>query len=140
MIFWASSEVHEPAYAGLARARKCVEPYLNAKLAVSSLAALDCKLRYVPIVMPTEMRDRYPARSRLRRKERVYDCAPQLDYDTFVTGTFKEQLTEYIAGIAPSAPHLAKLGATKDQIAEFEKILAGALERILIERPDQTRH
>jgi len=90
--------------------------------------------------MPKGMRERYPARSKLRKKERIYDCAPQLDYDVFVDGKFEEQLEEYLRGIAPSAPHLAGLGATKEQIAEFDAILAGAAEHILAERPDQTRH
>lgn len=106
----------------------------------SSLATLNCELRYVPIIMPPEMAARYPARSRLRRREALYDCAPQLDFDVFVNGDLTQQLTEYIAGIATSAPHLAKLGASKQQIADFELILAQAVEQILVLRPDQTRH
>jgi hypothetical protein len=76
----------------------------------------------------------------LRKKERVYVCAPQLDYDIFVTGSFEDQLSEYLRGIAPSAPYLAGLGPSKEQIEDFEKIMATAAERILAERPDQTRH
>lgn len=86
------------------------------------------------------MHARYPARSKLRKKQGLYDCAPILDYDVFVNGTFKDQLTEYLRGIAESASHLAALGASPEQIKEFEAILAGAVEQILIERPDQTRH
>jgi hypothetical protein len=90
--------------------------------------------------MPDGLRGRYPARSKLRKKERIYDCAPQLDYDVFVSGTFEDQLREYVRGIAESAPHLAGLGATPEQIKDFEQIMATAVERILAERPDQTRH
>jgi len=97
-------------------------------------------LRYVPIVMPADMRVRYPVRSKLRKKERIYDCAPQLDYDVFVDGRLEVQLREYLRGVALSAPHLAGLGASRSQIEEFERILAGAVQRILVERPDQTRH
>jgi hypothetical protein len=86
------------------------------------------------------MRQRYPARSRLRKKERIYDCAPQLNYEVFVDGTFEGQLQEYIRGIAESTPHLAGLGATPEQIEDFRRIMATAVERILVERPDQTRH
>lgn len=86
------------------------------------------------------MRERYPARSKMRKKQRIYDCAPQLDYDLFVTGSFEDQLREYLRGVATSAPHLAGLGASKEQIEAFEKIMASAVERILAERPDQTRH
>ena len=140
MEFWASSETYRLASEATEKARRCVEPYLNAAFSASSLAKLDCKLRYVPIVMPEGMRERYPARPKLRKKERIYDCAPQLDYETFVEGSFEDQLREYLNGIAPSAPHLAGLGATPQQIEEFESILATAADRILAEQPGQTRH
>jgi hypothetical protein len=105
-----------------------------------ALPRWQCKLRYVPIVMPEEMLPRYPARSKLRKKDRIYDCAPILDFEVFVEGRFEDQLREYLRGIAPSAPHLASLGASPQQIEEFKAILAGAVDRIIAERPDQTRH
>jgi len=140
MNFWASAEVFDTAFPALDKTRRSAEPFLNAAFAASNLGSLEGKLRYVPIVMPEGMRERYPARSKLRKKERIYDCAPQLDYDVFVHGTFEEQLREYIRGIAESAPHLAGLGATPEQIEDFNRIMATAVERILTERPDQTRH
>jgi hypothetical protein len=120
--------------------RNCVEPFLNKEFAVSSLSVFECKLRYVPIIMPVGMKERYPARSKLRKKERLYDCAPQLDYETFVSGTFEEQLREYIRGLIEIGPQLPKLGATKEQVEAFDRILAEAVDRILLERSDQTRH
>ena len=140
MKFWASAEGYQPAYEGITNTRRCVEPFLNAAFAASSLSTLEGKLRYVPIIMPEGMRERYPARSKLRKKDRIYDCAPQLDYDVFVEGSLEDQLREYIRGIAESGPHLAGLGATPEQIGDFNKIMATAVERILTERPDQTRH
>jgi hypothetical protein len=140
MEFWASSESYQPAGSGLEQARHCVEPYLNAAFAKSSLAGVEMKLRYVPIVMPVDMHERYSERSRALKKQRIYDCAPHLDYDLFVSGTLKQQLNEYLRGIALSAPHLHKFGLTPEQVGEFEQILASATERILEERPDQTRH
>lgn len=140
MNFWASSESYRTAGSALDKARRCVEPFLNEAFVTTSLAMLEGLLRYVPIVMPEGLRQRYPARSKLRRKERVYDCAPQLNYEVFVEGTFEDQLREYLRGIALSAPHLAGLGASPMQIADFEKIMASAAERILAECPDQTHH
>lgn len=122
------------------RSCRAVEPFLNFAFASSSLAEISGKLRYVPIIMPDEMREQYPARSKLRKKERVYDCAPQLDYGIFVEGTFEAQLREYVRGIAESAPHLAGLGATPEQIAEFEQIMATAVDRIISEQLDQPRN
>lgn len=140
MIFWASAEVYKDAYPALDKVRRCVDPFLNAAFAETSLATLQCELHYVPIVMSEGMRERYPARSKLRKKEQLYNCSPQLNYEVFVSGTFEDQLQEYLRGIAESAPYLAKLGATPEQTDDFNKIMANAVARILIERPDQTRH
>jgi hypothetical protein len=140
LIFWGSAEVFDHAFPALDKTRRCVEPYLNAAFAASSLVTIDAKLRYVPIVMPEGMRERYPARSKLRKKQRIYDCAPQLNYEVFVSGSFEDQLKEYLRGIALSAPHLAGLGATPEQIEDFKRIMDDAVERILVEQPDQTRH
>jgi hypothetical protein len=90
--------------------------------------------------MPEGMRERYPARSKLRKKERIYDCAPQLDYNIFVEGTFADQLREYLRGIALSAPHLGKLGASPEQVADFERIVMGAAETILAQHADGILH
>lgn len=138
MEFTASAEVFRLAFPALDKTRRYVEPFLNAAFAGSSLAVLVGKLRYVPIVMPIGMRERYPARSRLKKKERVYDCAPQLKYEIFVEGSFDDQLREYLRGIASSASRLAGLGASPQQIKDFEAILASAAERILMERSDWT--
>ena len=140
MEFWASSETDQLVGPAVELARRCVEPFLNAAFGASRLSTLKCKLRYVPIVMPKAMHSRYPSRSRLIPKERIYDCAPILDYDVFVTGDLEDQLREYLRGIALSAPHLAGLGASPEQIEEFKAILACAAECIIAERPDQTRH
>lgn len=130
MEFWASSESHKPAGAALETARRKVEPFLQAAFAESSLATLQCKLRYVPIVMPTSMHARYHERSKLHLKERIYDCAPILDYEVFVEGNSKDQLREYLRGIALSASQLAALGASPEQIGEFNAILETAIERV----------
>ena len=140
MNICSSAEVFRTAFPALISARDRVEPFLNAEFASSSLSTLEAQLRYVPIVMPDGLRERYPARSKLLKKERIYDCAPQLDYEVFVSGTLEDQLREYLRGIAESAPHLAGLGATPEQIKDFEKIMTTAVERILAERPEQTRH
>lgn len=140
MRFWASAEVFQAAFRSLDMVRRCVDPFLNQAFADSSLSDLSGEVRYVPIVMPERMRERYPARSKLRKKERLYDCAPQLNYEVFVEGNIEDQLREYVRGIAESAPHLAELGASSQQIEDFNKIMATAVERILAERLDQTRH
>lgn len=136
MKFWASAEVFQPAFSALEKLRRCVEPFLNAAFADSSLATLQAELRYVPIVMPKNMHARYPARSRIRKKEHLYDCAPILNYEVFVDGRFEDQIQEYLGGIALSAIHLTELGASPEQVDEFNAILARAVERLIAELRD----
>ena len=138
MKFWASAEVFKPADAALERVRKTVEPFLNEAFARSNLSTLDGLLRYVPIAMPKDMIGRYPERSKLRKKQRIYDCSPQLNYEIFLDDSFHDQLKEYLRGVALSAPHLVGLGASCQQIEAFCKILESA-ERVLLQRPDQPR-
>lgn len=131
MRYFASAEIYKPAYPAFNWVMKRVDAYLKEALAASSLAVLDCKVRYIPIVMPAGMRERYPARSKLRKKERLYDCCPQLGYETFVSGDTSAQLAEYISGLREAVPFLTKLGASPPQVTEFSSILDAAPGRIL---------
>jgi hypothetical protein len=140
MLFWASSEVFRLAAPASEVVRRGLEPLINDGISRSALASLDCTFRYIPIIMPDGMRERYPARSKLRRKERICVCAPQLDYETFVTGSLEEQLREYVCGIETMVPRLSDLGASLDQVSEFEAILSAAVARILQSDLRATRH
>jgi replication fork clamp-binding protein CrfC len=106
----------------------------------SGLADFDCQLRYVPIIMPPHIAHRYPARSKARKIQRICDCAPQLNYEIFVSGNFGQQITEYVAGIRTSGPILARLGASAAQIEELDRILSNSVQHILVNQRDQTRH
>ena len=81
--------------------------------------------------MPVSMHAKYTERSKFRRKDRVIVCAPQLNYETFVSGTFADQLAEYIRGISTCTHMLAKLGAAPEQVVAFEQILSNAVPNIL---------
>ncbi|WP_395396028.1 hypothetical protein WBP07_22110 (plasmid) [Novosphingobium sp. BL-8A] len=140
MRFWASAEVYQPAFFSLDRARRCVEGHLNTALNTSVLADADIELGYIPIVMPADMRKEYPQRSRASIRKRTYTCAPQLDYDVFVTGAFEEQILEYLRGLSQVSAHLPKFGFNSEQVAAFDTILSAAFAVILNKRPDQTRH
>ena len=130
MRFWASSESHAPASAGLEATRKKLEPFLDTAFATSDLGALQLKLCYVPIVMPESMHDRYPSRSKAHLKDKIYDCAPILNYEVFVKGSPKDQLKEYVRGIRLAAPHLARFGATPQQVMMFNEILDVAIGQV----------
>lgn len=123
MIFWASVETEAASYVNVRKVRKYVEPALNDALSASSLAGIDAEIRYIPIVMSADALARFPARSRLRKKERVYVCAPQLDFETFVSGSWSAQITCYLDGLRECARRLPELGASKAQAQEFLDIL-----------------
>jgi hypothetical protein len=140
MRFWASAEVFKAASPAVTRMRCTVDPLLNEAFNKSTLSHIEAEICYVPIVMPEGMRERYPARSKLRKKQMIYDCAPQLNYDIFVSGTFEQQVREYMLGIESSAPHLAGLGASPQQIEEFKQLMSALTERIIKEQLGETRH
>lgn len=127
MNFWASSETDAKTGKSVRSIRNRVEPHLNALLAASSLSSTPGEIRYVPIVMPPAAQARYPARSRLRKKDRVYVCAPQLDYDMFLTEDANAQLACYLAGLRECAGRLPDLGATNAQAEEFVNLLERCL-------------
>ena len=65
----------------------------------------------------------------MRKMDRVYVCAPQLDYDTFLTDDTNTHLTCYLNGLRECVSRLSDLGATKEQSEEF----AGLLKRGLVD-------
>lgn len=133
MEFWASAEVAKPAHAALAHCERLLEAELNKALADSDLTGLKGKFRYVPIVMPPDWAVNYPPRSKLRKNEGdgVYDCAPQLNYETFIKGSFEEQMAEYTRGILMEAAQITGLGASLDQVREFEDLVITARFKIM---------
>jgi hypothetical protein len=122
----ASAEVYRLADPSLDKVRKLVIPYLNEKFQNLNLGELILEIRYIPIVMPDGMRERYPPRSNLRLDERLYDCAPQLDYEVFVSGSESMQVAEYLRGIESVISNMPLVGASISQIEDFRDILTNA--------------
>jgi hypothetical protein len=123
MEFFFSSEVEQSALHQMHEVRSLVKPILETAVAKGPLAEFDVEIRYVPIIMSKERRDRYPARSRLRKKERIYSCCPQLEIESFLSGTKSERVTVYVEGLRECGPALVKLGATEEQMNEFDRVL-----------------
>ena len=131
MNYTHSSESDSHAGVNVTIASVLVEQYLNTAIPISSVSDLDATLRYTPIIMPEDSLDDYPARSELREMQNLYACSPQLSFDVFVTGALDELLKEYLSGPTEVMPYLTKLGASIDQVNEFEDILNNAIPRIL---------
>ena len=126
MKFTASAEVESSVGANILAAIRVVIPYLNEGGSKSLLSDFDIEVRYIPIIMSDERKQHYPARSKIRKKGRLYDCAPQLDFETLVTGAHDERLAEYLHGLRECATALPKLGATAEQVEAFLALLRRA--------------
>jgi hypothetical protein len=134
MELWSSAEASDKAPELLTPIQLPIQAAINDALSVSVLASLDIKgIRYVPIVMSEKWRDKFPARSQARHKERVYSCCPQLDYDAFVGGTPAQRIAIYLDGLQDCSAGLKKLGATPQQVAAFEAIVKEVKERLIAE-------
>lgn len=123
MEFFFSSEVEQAALMANHETESTVRSQLQSAVKKGPLASFDVEIRYAPIIMSKERRERYPARSQLRRKDRVYSCCPQLDIEPFLSGTKHERISVYVEGMRECGPALAKLGATEQQVLEFGRIL-----------------
>ena len=117
------AEVYLPAHKAYQETSEATEKAMGVAVANDPLRDLEVKIRYVPIIMDESRRVRYPARSRLERKNRIYNCSPQLAIEPFLTGTPTQRFTQYIGGMRECGPALAKLGATDEQVAAFNRIL-----------------
>lgn len=143
MKLWTSSESDRFAQPAVQATRTLVKPLLAAAWSRGPLADLDVTIRHVPIVMDEEGRGRYPARSRTRKNQNLYDCAPQLDYPTFQRGRPESQIAEYLRGLEECAAALPKLGASPAQVGAFLETLVAARHELTApvdqERQEQGR-
>jgi len=130
MELFFSSEVDQSALLGNHETEQLVKPLLEAAVAREPLASLDVKIRYIPIIMTEENRARYPARSRVKHKERIFNCCPQLDIQPFLTGSKTERIKTFLSGLRECGPALKKLGATTEQIGAFDRILDETLKKL----------
>jgi hypothetical protein len=126
--FWASSETSAAADAAIEKIRRAIEPMLQDLLRRSQFATTKLLVRYVPIVMRPELIDRYPPRSEARLEQRVLDCAPELDYETFVRGSFVDQVRAYVDGLRTASVLLPEFGFSLADAHDFEALLLRAAD------------
>ena len=130
MEFWSSSESYGPASENVSRARNIIEPYINSRIRCSKLLEVECKIRYIPIVMPKEMHVKYTLRNRANIKSRTLDISSYLTFDIFVLDDLKTQLLEYCNGICEHLHLLDRFEFSESQISELEKIVREAPEAV----------
>jgi hypothetical protein len=118
-----AAEVDESSLLGLHDIRLTIETAIDDYIAHSPLKDLDVEILYVPIVMDPVRRLRYPARSRMYRGNKKYGCSPQLDDQPFVARDLKAAAREYLRGLEECQGHLARMGASVEQVESFGHML-----------------
>ena len=140
MNYALSVETDREVYPNFKLVERSVERFLKVRLNIGALGDSSIKLRYIPVIMPKESLASYPARSKVRKRENLYDCAPQLNYDIFLHGTFNDQLREYLRGLDEATLGLKKLGATPEVVAEFETLLDNCFSECSVPKTTDQRN
>ena len=83
--------------------------------------------------MPVEMHDKYKERSKLVKKQKTYDCAPQLNYELFVNGSMIESINEYARGIETCITSLDGIGLSEAQTIELKELIKQTVEAVVIQ-------
>ncbi len=119
----ASSESHIHAGERFGSYSIALENRVIDLVATSSLHEFDAKVRYVPIIMPPERTEAYPARSRLEKSKRIVDVCPQLNFHIFRDRSDDALKMEWLRGLESVADGLGRLGASQEMIEEWNEIL-----------------
>lgn len=97
---------------------------LNVAISSSNLSGFDFEVSYCPIILSDEDRDIYPSRSYYDSSAKIYYCNPFLEYDKFISSSEMDAQRVFLGGIMNVKTFLEEFGASKEQIQEFEQIVA----------------
>ena len=128
MDFWASSETYGAAGDAVDEVRRRVQPFLAERLLRSELRDVVGEIRYIPIVMPDNLLEKYKERSGLNKPQSIYVCAPHLSYELFLNGSFDQRKREYLRGLSLSLPYLNGLNLSESQVGVFAQMIRDAAE------------
>jgi hypothetical protein len=114
MRYSYAAEMEEPAAERMLRIGRLVDNCISRRLEESPARSINIDIGYVPIVM-TDPYNRYPARTKLRIKQRKLDSAPKLDFHRFVNSSVLDAAKIYLAGLIEELPLIRRLGPTDDE-------------------------
>lgn len=123
MMFADSVETHKDVYENIWVVARVVRSFLQDEMSKGEFAASDIEVLYVPVVMPEDIIERYPERSRLRRRTKTAICSPQLNYQVFLSESRSEQLAEYLRGLMNVVPLIAKLEGDDVLSSKFSSLI-----------------
>lgn len=88
----------------------------------------DLTVAYVPIIMTESARKSYPARTRRLTKQRVAQCAPQLDHRLFVFGDDIDRIDLFYGGLLDALKPLKGFGLSERALVTFREVVGEAKE------------
>ena len=128
MKYGWSAETDEKVGERLRLMGLATERLIEERLASGELEDIDVLVGYVPIIMPPEWAQDYPARTKVSHKHRVLDCAPQLDYEKFSGDSVEVAAKEYVGGIILCLPLLSRLRFAPSEISRIEEFFGRVSE------------
>ena len=116
MKFTASIETHSHFGRLPFELLRAALDFFPSRLAEGVLGCVHLELCYAPILMPEELVDAYPARSRIDRAKRIISCSPQLDADDWMAASVEGRIALYAQGLRECASLMKRMGASDAEI------------------------
>ena len=88
------------------------------------LDGVEVTFHFCPILMPDDMLEHFPARSKVDRKRSTFHCCPQLDFRVFKDGDFQAQISDCVAKILHEVENLRSIGLGDAHIELLRKIFS----------------
>jgi hypothetical protein len=129
MQFFASTETERSVYPLVTDIIRAVQAGLSDQFGKGILAGTDTEIRYVPLIMDLPPGTRN-ARARAKKAEQIVDYSPQLDFEKFRLGNWSDGLQEFLHGLEPCGPALARLGESHEVIEAFYSALGAIRDEL----------
>jgi hypothetical protein len=129
MVFTTTAEIAVRATPNYVLVTRASTDIIAAELEKTSSLPTDLTLIYAPIVMPSELLEKYTARKRFDRKVKTLSYSPQLNFNIFAFGEKFAALDEYFEGLKSARSELMRIGFSKEQTDAFDQAIDIAAER-----------
>jgi hypothetical protein len=133
MDYSSSAECHVSVIGRVGPIGIAISDVVNRPEAKRKFDHIDLKIRYTPIIMPPDWLDKYTDRTKVRKKQRILDCAPQLDYNKFREGSYEDSVLEFVSGIDHCLSLLGLLGVSDSSVGQIKRLFRDAAQKIIVE-------
>lgn len=113
---------------------------LKAMADETALRDVDLTVAYIPIIMIDSAKGSYPSRTRKLTKQRVAQCAPQLDHNRFVNGNGEDRIELFYQGLLDAVKPLESFGLSPEEIASYIGVVERAKGAAMRAEREKTTH